>query len=90
MKSFVHYEHIILLVTIGHKNTAHCSKVIGKGGQNVPAIKSKIIEISNKLNILGSFLSRCDQCTLWMNAGIIEFASLEQVLLVKIKNVSAK
>ena len=52
-------------------------------------IKSKIIEISNKLNILGSFLSSCDQCTLYMNAGIIEFVSLDQGLLVKFKNVSA-
>ena len=52
-------------------------------------VSSKIIEISNKLNILGSFLSRCDQCDLYMNAGIVEFVSFEQVLLVKRKNVSA-
>ena len=32
-----------------------------------------------RANILGSFLSRCDHCTLYMNAGIIEFLSLEQV-----------
>ena len=54
-----------------------------------PIIQSKIIEISNKLNILGSFLSRCDQWLLCMNAGIIEFMTLEQVLLVKLKNVPA-
>ena len=51
-------------------------------------VKSKIIEISNKMNILGSFLSRCDQCALKRNAGITEFVSLEQVTLVKLKNVS--
>ena len=51
--------------------------------------KSKIIEISNKLNILESFLGRCDQGALYMNSGMIEFVSLEQVLLVKLKNVSA-
>ena len=51
--------------------------------------QSKIIEISNKLNILGSFLSWCDQYDLYMNAGIIEFLSLEQVLLVKLKNYLA-
>ena len=39
--------------------------------------------------MLESFWSRSDQCTLYMNAGIIEFVSLEQVLLVKLKNVSA-
>ena len=50
----------------------------------------KIIQISNKLNTLGSFLSRCDQCALYMNAGIIEFVSLGQVLLVKLKNVLAR
>ena len=52
-----------------------------------PIIQSKIIEISNKLNILGSFLGRCDQFALYMNAEIIEFVSFEQVLLVKLKNV---
>ena len=52
-------------------------------------VQSKIIDISNKLNILGSFLSRFGQCDLYMNAGMIEFVSLEQVLLVKLKNVSA-
>ena len=41
------------------------------------------------MNILGSFLSRCDQWLLYMNAGMIEFVSLEQVLLVKLKNVLA-
>ena len=39
--------------------------------------------------MLESFLSKFDQCTLYMNAGIIEFVSLEAVLLVKLKNVSA-
>ena len=39
------------------------------------------------LNILGSFLSRCDQCALYMKAGMIIFVSLEQVLLVKLMNV---
>ena len=52
-------------------------------------IQSKIIEISNKLNMLGSFLSRCDQCNFYMYARIIEFVALEPVILVKLKNVSA-
>ena len=68
---------------------AHCSKVIGRGDKIFRPIQSKSITIPNKLNILESFLSRCDQCTLHMNAGIIEFVRLEQVLLVKLKNVSA-
>ena len=45
--------------------------------------------ISNKLNILASFLSRSDQWPLYMNARTIEFLSLEQVLLVKLKNLFA-
>ena len=52
-------------------------------------VYSKTIEISNRMNILGSFLSGCDQCDLYVNAGICEFVSLEQVLLVKLKNVLA-
>ena len=47
-----------------------------------------IIKISIKLNTLGSFLSSCDQCALYIDTEIIEFVSLEQVLLVKLKNVS--
>ena len=43
--------------------------------------------LSRIYGILGSFLSGWDQCTLYMNAGIIEFVSLEQVFLVKLKNV---
>ena len=39
--------------------------------------------------MLGIFLSKFGQFTLYMNAGIIEFASLEQVLLAKLKNVLA-
>ena len=34
-------------------------------------------------------MSRCDQCDLYTIARIIEFVSLEQVLLVKLKNVLA-
>ena len=44
-----------------------------------------ILQIVLPLN----FLSRCDQCTLYRNAGIIEFVSFEPVLLVKLKNVFA-
>ena len=51
-------------------------------------LQRKIIESSNKLNVLESFLSRCDQCALYMNAGMIEFVTLEQILLVKLKNVT--
>ena len=39
--------------------------------------------------LVPTVLSRCDQCDLYMNAGIVEFVSLEQVLLIKRKNVSA-
>ena len=46
-----------------------------------------MIGIYKKLTVLGSFLSRCDQCALYMNAGMIEFVTLEQILLVKLKNV---
>ena len=52
-------------------------------------VQSKISKNSNKLNTLGSFLSGCDQWLLYMKAGIIEFVSLEQVLLVKVKYISA-
>ena len=35
-----------------------------------------------------SFLSRCDQWLFDMSPGIVEFLSLNQILLVKLKNVS--
>ena len=67
---------------------AHCSKKIGKGGKNFQSVYRKITKISYKLNILVSFLGRCDQCALCIKARIIEFLSFDQILLVKFKNVS--
>ena len=51
-------------------------------------IWSKISKISNKLNTLESFLSRCDQWLFDMSPGIAEFWSSNQILLVKLKNVT--
>ena len=51
-------------------------------------IQSKIIYIFNKLNVLASFYSRCDQWHFYMNTRIIDFLSSDQILLVKLKNVS--
>ena len=64
------------------------SNIIVNGGQNFPTI-CKSVTISNKLKILESFLSRYDQYILYMNAEIGNLVSLEPVLLVKLKNVSA-
>ena len=38
--------------------------------------------------MLVSFLGRCDQWALCMKARIIEYLSLDQILLGKLKNVS--
>ena len=51
-------------------------------------IQSKIIYIFNKLNVLASFYSRCDQWHFYMNTRIIDFLRSDQILLVKLKNVS--
>ena len=40
------------------------------------------------MNSHHSCLSRCDQWPFYMNTRIIEFLSLDQILLVKLKNVS--
>ena len=53
-------------------------------------LKAKFDCISNKLNILASFLTRCDQWHLYMNARKIEFLSLELILLVKLKSISVE
>ena len=45
------------------------------------------MNISYKLNMSVNFLGRWDQWALCMKARIIEFLSLDQILLVKLKNV---
>ena len=62
----------------------------GRGGKMFRPVQSKITKISNKLNILASFLTRCDQWHLYMNARKIEFLSLELILLVKLKSISVE
>ena len=69
-------------------HTAHCSKVIGKRGKIIRTVQSKITQNFNKLNVLESFLSKCDQWHFYPNTRIIEFLSSDQILLVKLKNLS--
>ena len=60
----------------------------GRGGKIFRTFQSKITQNFNKRNVLVSFQSRCDQWHFYMNTRIIDFPSWDQILLVKLKNVS--